>query len=104
MTYDHGCAASILERFQLWRAFAQSEFINRTLPGLAMNLELEPVLKNRLHHGAFHHQYARLTVRCGVTFEPFRMAPIRAALIGDNVPGRQLAALIPLVRGLKHTE
>ena len=93
-------AASILEQFQLWRAFAQSEFINRSLPGLAMNLELEPVLKNCLHHGALHHQYARVTVRLGVNFEPFRMDPIRAALDGNHFPGSQLAVCIPVVRDL----
>src|SRR6516225_8126870 len=68
--YGHRRAPSFLERFQFWRAFAQSEFINRSLPGLAMNLKLEPVLQNGLHHGALHHQYARLAVRSGVDIEP----------------------------------
>jgi hypothetical protein len=65
-----------------------------------MNFELEAVLKNCLHHGAFHHQYARLTVRFGVNVEPFRMDPIRAALDGDHFRGSQLAACIPVVRAL----
>ena len=56
-----------------------------------MNLELEPVLQNRLHHRALHHPDARLTVRFGVNCEPFRMDPIRAALDGDHFFGSQLA-------------
>ena len=69
-----------------------------------MNLELEPVLQNRLHHGAFHHQDARLTVRFGVNCEPFRMDPIRAALDGDYFFGSQLAACIPVVRDLNQAD
>src|SRR5215469_7482934 len=81
-TYGHWYAGSIPERFQFWRAFAQNKLINRSLPGLAMNLQLEPVLQNLLHHGAFHHLDARVSVRFGVEFEAFRMDPIRASFDG----------------------
>lgn len=67
-----------------------------------MNVEFEPVLKNCLHHGTFHHQYARVTARFGVNLEAFRMDPIRTTLDGNHSIGVQLATDVPVIRDLYH--